>query len=113
MASRRSIQRQSILFKLYCDKYKDGFAMSDRSTGTICEQCKSLLVRLGDSLDLSIPCAKIIHIDVRAESICDSAARGCPICTLAEHYLRLNSRVVNHPLRVWLANELLPTGVPG
>jgi hypothetical protein len=76
--------------------------MSDRWTGTICEQCNSLLVRRDDPLDSSVLCAKIIHIYVRAESICDSVVGASLICVLGEHYLRLKSKIVHHPLRVRL-----------
>jgi hypothetical protein len=61
--------------------------MSDRLSGLICDQCNSLLARPDHAIVSSLVHTDTSHIDVRAESIGYSAAKGCPICTLAEHYL--------------------------
>jgi hypothetical protein len=73
--------------RLDSDIHEDISIMSDRLSGLICDQCNSLLARPDHAIVSSLVHTDTSHIDVRAESIGVSAAKGCPICTLAEHYL--------------------------
>jgi hypothetical protein len=61
--------------------------MSNHSTGVICEQCKSLLVRPNEPIRINRIFNNISHIEVRAEYFHSLAAKGCPICALGEHYV--------------------------
>jgi hypothetical protein len=83
--------RRKISIQLYYDKQQGDFTMSDPSTGKICEQCKSLLIRPSEPLRIDRILNSSSRIEVQAESIPSFAAIGCPICTLAEHYLHLQS----------------------